>query len=96
MTYEGQRFACLIQDISRNGVFLISNYDLEAGLELEVRFELEPGINFQAKIKVKHFDDGCFGAEILETDPQSDNALKQFLETHYSGQSKLPERRARL
>ena len=96
MSYEGHRFACLVQDISRKGLFLICNYDLEIGLVLEVRFELEPGTDFKARIKVRHFDDGCFGAEIVEADPQSDSALQQFLETHFSGQLKLAERRARL
>jgi len=96
LSYEGHRFACLVQDISQKGMFLICNYDLEIGLELEVQFELEPGTAFKARIKVRHFDDGCFGAETLEVDSQSDSALQQFLETHFSGQSKLAERRARL
>ena len=95
LTYEGHRFACLVQDIGRKGMFLICNYDLEVGLELEVRFELKPGVPFQARIKVRHFDDGCFGTEIVQADPESDSALVQFLETQYSGQSQLPERRAR-
>lgn len=96
LTYEGRRFACLIQDISRKGIFLICNFALKVGQELEVRFELEPGIDFHARIKVRHFDDGCLGVEILEADPQSDSALTQFLKTRYANQSKLPERRARL
>lgn len=87
---------CLIHDISEKGIFIISNYYLETGWELAVRFELEPGLHFEAKIKVRHFDDGCFGAEILETDPQSDSALKQFLKNNYADQSRLPERRKRL
>ena len=90
------RFACLIQDISETGMFIICNYDLEIGLEVEVRFELEPGLHFEAKIKVRHIDEGCFGAEIIETDPDSGSNWKQFLEKSFAGQSKLFERRVHL
>lgn len=96
LVYEDHRFKCLIQDISQKGMFVICNYDLEIGLELQVKFELEPGLPFEARIKVRHFSDGCFGAEIVEADSHSSNNWKQFLENNYAGQSKLPERRARL
>ena len=96
LTYEEHRFVCLLQDISVRGMFIICNYDLEIGLELDVRFELEPGLDFQAKIKVRHFDNGCFGAEILKADPQSEMNWNQFMETHFAGQLRLPERRVRL
>ena len=36
---------------------------------------------------------GCFGAEIIEADPQSRRNWQQFLEKHYPGQSELPEQR---
>lgn len=77
-------------------MFIICNYDLEIGLELAVKFELEPGLPFEAKIKVKHFTDGCFGAEIIEADPVSSSNWKQFIENNYTGQSRLAERRFRL
>lgn len=96
LTYQEHRFACLLQDISVKGMFIICNYDLEIGLELEVRFELEPESDFRAKIKVRHFKDGCFGAEIVETDPRSEQNWNQFMETHFAGQLGLPERRVRL
>jgi hypothetical protein len=96
LVYETHRFKCLIQDISQKGMFIICNYDLEIGLELTVKFELEPGLPFEAKVKVRHFTDGCFGAEIIEADPRSNNNWKQFIEDHYAGQSRLPERRSRL
>jgi len=96
LTHGDHHFACLIHDISELGMFLICNYDLELGLELDVQFELEPGIDFRAKIKVKHFDNGCFGAEIVEADSRSDRALTQFLDSRFSGQSKLPEKRVRV
>jgi hypothetical protein len=96
LTYETHCFKCLIQDISQKGMFIICNYDLEIGLELAVKFELEPGLPFEAKIKVKHFTDGCFGAEIIEADPVSSSNWKQFIENNYTGQSRLAERRFRL
>lgn len=77
------------------GLFVICNYDLEIGLELFIKFDLEPGTPFEAKIKVRHFSDGCFGAEIIEVDPQSAGNWRDFLESHYAGQSGLPERRTR-
>ena len=94
--YEDHRFACLLQDISEKGMFIICNYDLEIGLELEVKFELEPGSDFRAKIKVRHFEDGCFGAEMVEADPRSQSDWNQFMEVHFAGQLRLAERRIRL
>lgn len=96
LIYEEHRFVCLIHDISEKGIFIICNYYLEIGQELAVKFELEPGLPFEAKIRVRHFSDGCFGAQIIEADPRSDSNLKQFLEDNYADQSRLRERRARL
>jgi hypothetical protein len=96
LAYEDHRFPCLLQDISVKGMFIICNYDLEVGLELDVKFELEPGLDFQATIKVKHFDNGCFGAEIVRTDLQSEKNWNHFMETHFTGQLRLPERRVRV
>lgn len=95
LTYEEHRFICLIHEVSEKGLFVVCNYDLEVGLDLEVSVELKPGLPFKAKIKVKHFDNGCFGAEIMEADPDSRTNLKKFLESNYAGQSSLPERRTR-
>jgi hypothetical protein len=95
LVYEEHRFACLIQDISEKGMFIICNYDLDVGLELDVKFELEAGLPYQGRIKVRHFKDGCFGAEIMEADPQSAANWMQFLETNFAGQLHLPERRVR-
>jgi hypothetical protein len=91
---DENEFNGLIQNISQKGMFIISNYDLEVGMELWIKVELAPGLPFEGKIKVRHFDDGCFGAEIIEADPQSRNNWKAFLETHYVGQSELPGRRS--
>lgn len=92
---DEHRFKGLIQNISQKGMFVVSNYDLQIGMELWIKVELAPGLPFEGKIKVKHFDDGCFGAEIMEADPQSRKNWQQFLETRYPGQSRLPERRTR-
>jgi hypothetical protein len=86
----------MIHDISEKGLFIVCNYDLEIGLDLELSFELMPGMPFKAKIKVRHFDDGCFGAEIVDVDPPSSNNWKKFLESNYKGQLVLPERRKRI
>ena len=91
---DERRFNGLIQNISQKGMFVISNYDVEVGMELWIKVELEPGLPFEGKLKVRHFDDGSFGAEIIEADPQSRSNWERFLETHYPGQSALPERRS--
>ena len=95
MTYKEHRFICLVQDISEKGVFLICNYNLKVGWVLEVRFEMEHGIEFSARIKVCHVDNGCFGAEIVELSPKSKTVLQQFLNSRFVDQSDLPERRVR-
>ena len=90
---EDHRFMCLIHDISEQGIFIICNYYLEIGQELAVRLELDPGLHFEAKIRVRHFSDGCCGVQIIEVDPRSDSSWKQFLKDNYADQSRLPERR---
>ena len=95
LIYEEHRFICLIHDISEKGIFLICNYYLEIGQEFAVRFEFEPGLNFEAKIRISHFSDGCFGAEIIEVDPRSNSNWNQFLKNNYADQLRLPERRVR-
>ena len=74
---------------------IICNENLKVGEDLKVKFELEPELPFEATINVRFFDDGCFGAEIMEADPDSSNNLKQFLQNKYPGQSGLVERRSR-
>ena len=95
LSYEEHQFACLVQDISLKGLFVICNYDLEIGLELMIRFELEPGLPFEGKIKVRHFHDGCFGAELVEAEPSYLDNWNQFLIDEFGDQTTLPERRAR-
>ena len=91
---DEQRFNGLIQNISDKGLFVVSNYDVQLGMEVWIKVELAPGLPFEGKIKVRHFSDGCFGAEIIEADPQSRSNWAQFLEAQYPGQSKLSERRS--
>jgi PilZ domain-containing protein len=84
---DEHRFKGLIQNISEKGVFVVSNYDLEVGMEIWIKVELAPGLPFEGKLRVRHFDEGRFGAEIIEADPQSRSNWKQFLETNYPRQS---------
>lgn len=95
LRFEEHQFQGLIQNISERGMFVISSYDLDVGMELWIRVELAPGLPFEGRIKVRHFDDGCFGAEIIEADGKSRSNWKQFIETRFPGQSGLPERRSR-
>ncbi|MGQ0751381.1 MAG: PilZ domain-containing protein [Betaproteobacteria bacterium] len=95
--HDGNRsFACLIQDISEKGLLLICNHDLQVGSELAVQFELGAGANFSGRIRIRHFRDGCCGAELVAADHESDRNWNLFLESHYSGQLALAERRRRL
>lgn len=91
-----RRFACLIQDISEKGLLLICNHDLDVGSELAVQFELGAGANFSGRIRIRHFNDGCCGAELVGADHESGRNWNLFLESHYSGQLALAERRRRL
>lgn len=91
---DERRFNGLIKNISQNGLFIVSNYDVEVGMELWLKVDLAPGLPFEGKIKVRHFADGSFGAQIIDADAQSRDNWKQFLETQYPGQSSLPERRS--
>lgn len=90
---DERRFNGLIKNISDKGLFVVSNYDVQVGMEVWIKVELAPGLPFEGRIKVRHYNDGCFGAEIVEADPQSRRNWAQFLEAQYPGQSKLSERR---
>jgi hypothetical protein len=91
---DEHRFKGLIKNISQKGMFIVCNYDVEVGMELQVKVELAPGLPFDGKIKVRHFADGSFGAEIIEADAQSRDNWAQFLETEYPGQAGLSDRRS--
>jgi len=93
LSYGSHRFPCLVQEVSEQGLFLICNYDLEIGLELDVEFELERGADFSGRILVRHCYDGCVGAELIAADARSRRNWKHFLESHYSGQPVPEERR---
>jgi hypothetical protein len=79
LTYGEQRRKCLIQDINELGMFLICNDELEVGQVVTVRFELEQGLPFEAKLKVKFHDNGCIGTQIVEADATSSWNLQQYL-----------------
>jgi len=95
LTYEERRFECLIQNISGKGMFLICKDDVKVGWVLGLQFEMEPGIEFSARIEVRHVDYGCFGAEIIELSLKSSAVLQHFLDFQFAEQSRLPERRVR-
>ena len=96
LTYDDHRFACLIQDMNTKGVFFFCSHDLATGQELEVSFELAPGLDFSARIRVRHFSGGRGGAELMEVDPRSRSNWNQFMEANFYGQLMTPERRIRL
>lgn len=82
-------FPCLIQDISVSGIFAICARDLVIGQELEVRFELTPGHFHRCKIRVRHVEHGCFGAEILDVGKQENKDFRQYLEKCFKESKRL-------
>ena len=94
IAWLGRHEKCLIQNISRTGMFVICNYDwLVEGTVVEVSLELEPGSMFSCKLEIRYNDDGCCGGLIVDVDPQSKLRWNQFVVGHFFGQEHLPERR---
>lgn len=90
LTFGEQRCKCLIQDINEKGMFVICNDKLKVGEEVDVSFDLEQGLPFKAKVKLKFFDNGCFGAQFVNIDTRSAWNLQQYLAHNYEmRQSKL-------
>ena len=85
----GTRFPCLIQDISINGILGICARNLEVGQELEVAFDLTPEHVHRCKIRVQHFDHGCFGAQIIDAAEPENKVFQQYVEKRFKDLKRL-------
>lgn len=80
----GDWFPCLIENMSENGNFIMSNREFPVGQVLEFRSELFPGELFDCKLEVIHVNDTSSGMKIIEIDQRGINLCQLFLEEQYA------------
>jgi hypothetical protein len=79
LIHNGNRFPCLIHDVSTRGIGITCARDPSVGQALELKFELYPGQPYQCKIEIRHIDNGCLGSEIIEVDQGADRMYRNFV-----------------
>lgn len=84
LSFGGGSVACLIQDFSSTGFFIVCNRPLPIGQVVELRCELDAEKYLQCKIEIKHGKDSCFGTRIVEINESGKALCQQFLVEYYS------------
>lgn len=75
-----QHFPCIVQDMSDDGLLIVSTRDLEVGQVFDFCCELYPQQTLECKIKVMHVTNGGVGAKIIEIDKKGSDLIQLFLE----------------
>jgi hypothetical protein len=79
-----ESFPCLIENMSQNGVLIMSSREFPVGEVLEFRCELFPGKVLECKVEVRHVSDQTLGLKIVEIDEKGVNLCQLFLEEQYA------------
>ena len=77
-------FPCLIENMSENGNYIMSNRELAVGQIQEFRRELFWGKLLNCKIEVRHVNDTSSGTKIIEIDKMGINPRQLFLQEQYA------------
>ena len=77
-------FPCLIENMSENGNFIVSNRELTVGQVLKFKCELFPGKLHNCKIEIRHVNDTSSGIKITEIDKTGINLRQLFLQEQYA------------
>lgn len=75
---------CLLQDVSTNGFFILTNEKYSVGQVLELTCELYSEQVLHCDIEVRHVSDTCIGTKITEISPAAAALLDRFLQERYS------------
>jgi hypothetical protein len=77
-------YPCLVEDMSQNGVLVMSSREFPVGEILEFRCELFPGKILDCKVEVRHVSDEAVGLKIIEIDENGIKLCQLFLEEQYA------------
>ena len=77
-------FPCLIENMSENGLLVMSNRVFPVGQVLEFRCELFPRKLLNCKLKVKHVHDTVLGTQVIEIDQTDNGTYQMFLGEQYA------------
>lgn len=74
---------CLIENMSTQGFFIMSNTTFPVGAVVGLRCELYPNRFLQCGIEIVHVTDSCMGAKIVEINANALNLCRLFIEENY-------------
>jgi len=77
-------FGCMVMDMSKSGLLLVSNRHLEVGQIFDFRCELWTGKILNCMIEIMHSNDDSAGAMITEIDEEATKLLQAYLEQKLS------------
>ncbi len=80
----GERFPCVIQDMSDNGFLIMCTRPLIVGQTLQLRCELFPEQVLECMIEVVHMSEDGIGTKIVEVDDKSAKLVQIFLQEHFT------------
>jgi len=75
---------CLIQEFSSKGFLIMSTVKAQPGDTLELKSELYPARFLRCKVEVRHVNDDCLGAKIVEVSDAGLRLCRQFIDEHVS------------
>jgi hypothetical protein len=74
---------CVIENMSTQGFFILSNTTFPVGAVIDLCCELFPQQFLQCRIEVVRIADSCMGAKIVEINACALNLSRQFIEERY-------------
>ena len=77
-------YPCLIENMSQNGILIMSSREFPVGEILEFRCELFPDKILECKVEVRHVSDQGLGLKIIEIDDKGISLCQLFLEEQYA------------
>ena len=81
---EDSSYPCLVEDMSQNGIRIMSSREFPVGQLLEFQCELFPGKILECKVEVRHVSDQSLGLKIVEIDEKGISLCQLFLEEQYA------------
>jgi len=81
----GERFPCILEDMSDSGCLLMCTRHLAVGQILDFKCELYPDQILECKLQVMHVFDGAVGTRIIEIDEAGARLAQLFLQENFVG-----------
>jgi len=88
LTAGGERFPCVVQDMSDSGLLLMCTRPLIVGQTLQFKCDLFPEKTLECMIEVVHMNDDGVGTKIIEIDEPGAALIQLFLQEHFTDKVK--------